>query len=140
MVFLVFIGCSKEQKYLVTEDSVTKINIKNIDSVRNNLNGFWKAENDEESDEILWLNFDKSYSSIWDKIPFSENFKSAKDIPFATCQPIIHLIQLKDSIEMQLVSMGGVKTMTLQAMSKTTFRVGNVKYRRHKGYSFLQEL
>jgi len=116
-----------------------EIDLNELDSVRENLNGFWVPENQIESKSILWLNFHKKKNfSTWEIIPFTEEIKRTESLPIKSCPTLTGLIKLNGKIQMEFVSLGGSDTTEIESLTKTKFKIDGMTYLRHKGYDFLK--
>jgi hypothetical protein len=49
------LGCSNPKRNLIVVENDYEIDLTELDSVRENLNGFWIPENHLDSENILWL-------------------------------------------------------------------------------------
>lgn len=138
--FLLLFGCSNQNRNLVQVKEDIKIDLTNIDSVRENLSGFWIPESGLNNTRVIWLDFYKNINSCsWEEIPFSDKIKSISEIPTRTCRPSLNLLRLNDSVTIQIVSMGGVQNSKIELMTKTKWRINGITYLRHKGYDFLKK-
>ncbi|MGB1042438.1 MAG: hypothetical protein ACPGU6_03520 [Tenacibaculum sp.] len=117
----------------------SEIDLTELDSVRENLNGFWIPENHIDSENILWLDFHKEKNSTtWEIIPYSEEIKRTESLPTKSCSTFARLIKLNGKVQMEFVSLGGSDTTEIESLSKTKFKIDGMTYLRHKGYDFLK--
>ncbi len=71
MTFLL-IGCSNPKRNLIVVENDSEIDLTELDSVRENLNGFWIPENNIDGENILWLDFHKVKNfATWETIPYT---------------------------------------------------------------------
>jgi hypothetical protein len=116
-----------------------EIDLTELDSVRENLNGFWIPESQTDTDEILWLDFHKEKnSSTWEIIPYNEEIKRTESLPIRSCPTIVGLIKLNGTTQMEFVSLGSLDTTKIEQLTKTKFKIDGMTYLRHKGYDFLK--
>ncbi|WP_282081558.1 hypothetical protein [Aquimarina algiphila] len=116
-----------------------EIDLTELDSVRENLNGFWVPENQIDAEEILWLDFHKEKNSAtWEIIPYNEEIKRTKELPMTSCSTIAGLIKLNGKIQLEFIGLGGSDTTEIKSLTKTKFKLDGITYLRHKGYGFLK--
>ncbi|RMB64044.1 hypothetical protein EAX61_01295 [Dokdonia sinensis] len=116
-----------------------EIDLTDLDSVRENLNGFWIPEKDINGKEILWLDFHKTKnSSTWELIPYNEEIKRNESITMNSSSTIVSLIKENGETQMEFVSLVGLDTTEIEKLSKTKFKIDGITYLRHKGYDFLE--
>ncbi|WP_108809096.1 hypothetical protein [Aquimarina spinulae] len=115
-----------------------EIDLTQIDSVRENLNGFWIPKNEISVENILWLDFDKNKNSaFWETIPYTSEIKRTEILPMKSCLTFVGLIKLDGKIQLEFVSLGGSDTTKIELLTKTKFRIDGITYLKHKGYEFL---
>lgn len=138
LTFLI-LGCSNPKRNLIFIESDYEIDLTDLDSVRENLNGFWIPENHIDSENILWLDFNKNKNSTnWKIIPYSEEIERTEDLPIKSCPTIAGLIKLNGKVQIEFVSLGGSDTTEIESLTKTKFKIDEMTYLRHKGYDFLR--
>ncbi|WP_348636569.1 hypothetical protein QLS71_015445 [Mariniflexile litorale] len=116
-----------------------EIDLTDLDSVRENLNGFWIPKNNVNGEEILWLNFHKTKNfSDWETIPYTEEIEQTEELPMESCPTLAGLIKLNGKVQIEFVSLGGSDTTEIESLSKTKFKITGMTYLRHKGYDFLK--
>jgi hypothetical protein len=136
---VLFIRCSNREQNLIISKNDSNIDLTKLDSVRENLNGFWVSENRIGSGEILWLDFHKEKNSTtWEIIPFNEEIQQTKLLPIKSCPAFVKLTKQNETTVMKFVSLGGSDTTQIQYLTKNKFKIRNNVYLRHKGYSFLK--
>lgn len=132
-------GCSNSNRNLIAVENDYEIDLTELDSVRENLNGFWIPEKQIDAEEILWLNFHKEKNSTtWELIPFNEEIKRTETLPVKSSPTIVELIKLNGKTQMEFVSLGGTDTTKIEHLTKTKFKIDGITYLRHKGYDFLK--
>jgi hypothetical protein len=133
------LGCSNPKRNLVVVENDYEIDLSELDSVRENLNGFWIPENHIDSENILWLDFDKKKNmTTWEIIPYTNEIKRSKILPDKSCPTIAELIKLNGKVQIEFVSLGGSDTTKIESLTKTKFRTDGMTYLKHKGYDFLK--
>ena len=133
------LGCSNPKRNLIVVENDSEIDLTKLDSVRENLNGFWIPENHLNSENILWLDFHKTKNSTtWETIPYSEEIERTEELPIKSCPTIAGLIKLDGKVQMEFVSLGGSDTTEIESLTKTKFKIDGITYLRHKGYDFLK--
>lgn len=116
-----------------------EIDLTDLDSVRENLNGFWIPENNVNGEDILWLDFHKKKNSAsWETIPYNEEIKQTEEPPITSCSTIAGLIKLNGKVQMEFMGLGGSDTTEIEFLTKTKFKLDGITYLRHKGYDFLK--
>jgi hypothetical protein len=116
-----------------------EIDLTDLDSVRENLNGFWIPENNINGENILWLDFHKEKNfATWETIPYTEEIKRTEALPMTSCATIAGLIKLNGKIQLEFVGLGGSDTTEIESLTKTKFKLDGITYLRHKGYDFLK--
>ena len=116
-----------------------EIDLTNLDSVRENLNGFWIPENEINGERILWLDFDKKKNfATWETILYTEEIERTEELPFSSSSTIAGLIKLNGKIQLEFVGLGGSDTTDIESLTKTKFKLDGITYLRHKGYDFLK--
>ena len=137
MIFILFlIGCEEPNKNLIIVKNDKKIDLTNLNLVRENLKGFWLLDNNGKNineEKILNLNF-KNNVSIWDVTKYNNQFFN-KSFEITTCQPIAKLIKINDSICIQFTNLCNCDTHKIEYLSKTKLIVNGMKYLKHKGYN-----
>jgi len=124
---------------LVLVSNDYKIDLTDLDSVRENLNGFWIPEKNKNGEEILWLDFHKTKNySYWETIPFNEEYEKTKSLPLQTCLEFAELININGKVQIQFVGLGGSDTTEIKYLSKSKFKLDETTFLRHKGYDFLK--
>ena len=135
----ILLGCSNPKRNLVLTANDYNIDLTELDSVRENLNGFWIPENKIDSDEILWLDFHKTKNfSTWEIIPYLEEIERTESLPIKSCPTIAGLIKLDGKVQIEFVGLVGSDTTEIQSLTKTKFKIDGMTYLRHKGYDFLK--
>ncbi|WP_299438257.1 hypothetical protein [uncultured Aquimarina sp.] len=133
------LSCSNPNRNLIVVENDYDIDLTKLDSVRENLNGFWIPENQIDSEEILWLDFHKKKNSAtWETIPYNDEIKLTESLPFKSCPTTVELIKLNGKTQMEFVSLGGSNTTEIEYLTKTKFKIDGITYLRHKGYEFLK--
>ncbi len=116
-----------------------EIDLTDLDSVRENLNGFWIPENNIDGENILWLDFHKMKNfATWETIPYTEEIKRKEELPMTSCSTIAELIKLNGKVQMEFVSLVGSDTTKIESLTKTKFKIDGMTYLKHKGYDFLK--
>ncbi|AXT59211.1 hypothetical protein D1816_02225 [Aquimarina sp. AD10] len=124
---------------MIAVENDYEIDLTELDSVRENLNGFWIPENDRNGQEILWLNFESNKNlTDWETIPYTDEIKQTEILPYKSCPTIVTLIKVNKEVQMQFVSLDGQDTTKIDQLTKTKFKIGGTTYLRHKGYEFLK--
>ncbi len=139
--FLTFllIGCSNPKRNIIVVENDSEIDLTELDSVRENLNGFWILENNIDGENILWLDFHKVKNfATWETIPYTEDIKRTEELPMTSCSTIAGLIKLNGKVQLEFVGLGGSDTTEIESLSKTKFKIDGMTYLRHKGYDFLK--
>jgi len=114
-----------------------EIDLTKLDSVRENLNGFWIPENHIDGEIVLWLDFHKKKnSSAWEIIPYSDEIKQDEELFIQSCLTLASLIKLNNKVKIEFVGLGGSDTTEIQSLTKTKFKIDGMTYLRHKGYAF----
>ncbi len=132
-------SCSNPNLNLIIIENDYEIDLTELDSVRENLNGFWVPENQIDAEEILWLDFHKEKNSAtWEIIPYNEEIKRTKELPMTSCSTIAGLIKLNGKIQLEFIGLGGSDTTEIKSLTKTKFKLDGITYLRHKGYGFLK--
>lgn len=138
MTFLL-LGCSNPNRNLIITENDSEIDLTELDSVRENLNGFWIPENHIDSENILWLDFDKNKNmTTWEIIPYTNEIKRTEILPIKSSPTIAGLIKLDGKVQIKFVGLGGSDTTKIESLSKTKFRIDGITYLKHKGYDFLK--
>ncbi|WBL23825.1 hypothetical protein [Zunongwangia sp. HRR-M8] len=138
MTFLL-LGCSNPKQNLIFVENDYEIDLTDLDSVRENLNGFWIPNNNINGEEILWLNFHRTKNfSEWETIPYTEEIEQTEELFMGSCPTLAGLIKLNGKIQIEFVSLGGSDTTEIESLSKTKFKIDGTTYLRHKGYDFLK--
>ncbi|MGS2727890.1 hypothetical protein ACU8DI_14870 [Psychroserpens sp. BH13MA-6] len=110
-----------------------EIDLTKLDSVRENLNGFWIPENQLDSESIVWLNFNNEKNvTYWESIPIERT----ESYTFISCPTVVELIILNGKTQMEFINLGGSDTTKIEYLSKTKFKIDGMTYLRHKGYDF----
>jgi hypothetical protein len=129
---------NKTRNLIVVENDY-EINLTELDSVRENLNGFWIPENDIDGEEIIWLEFHKKKNfATWEIISFTEEQKQTESLYMNSCSTIAELIKLNGKIQMSFVNLVSSDTTEIEYLTKTKFKIDGMTYLRHKGYDFLK--
>lgn len=139
MTFLL-VGCSNPKRDLIIVKNDRQIDLTELDSVRENLNGYWliELEKDSATERILCLKFTKN-SSLWENVGYKNNFLN-NSIEFISCEPVASLIKVKDSVQIEFVGLGSSDTTKIEYLSKTKFIIGGITYLKHKGYPELNKI
>ncbi len=133
------LGCSNPNRNLIITENDSEIDLTELDSVRENLNGFWIPENHIDSENILWLDFDKNKNmTTWEIIPYTNEIKRTEILPIKSSPTIAGLIKLDGKVQIKFVGLGGSDTTKIESLSKTKFRIDGITYLKHKGYDFLK--
>lgn len=133
------ISCSNPKRNLIVVQNDSNIDLTQLDSVRENLNGFWIPENHIDSENILWLDFHKTKNrATWETIPYSKEIQRTEELPIKSCPTIAGLIKLNGKVQMEFVSLTGSDTTEIEVLTKTKFKIHGMTYLRHKGYEFLK--
>lgn len=139
ILFFFIIGCSRQKSDLIVVENDYEIDLIHLDSVRENLNGFWVSENHIDTENILWLDFHKEKnSSNWEIIPYNDEIKLTESLPIKSCPIYVRLIKINGKTQMEFVSMNGSDTTMIQYLTKTKFKIDEKTYLRHRGYDFLK--
>lgn len=124
---------------LVLVSNDFEIDLTELDTVRENLNGFWIPENDTIGKEILWLDFHKTKNfSTWEIIEYSEEIKKTEELLMSSCSTTTGLIKLDGKVQMEFVSLVGSDTTEIESLTRTKFKIDGITYLRHKGNDFLK--
>ena len=140
MTFLL-IGCKDPKRNLIVVKNDYQIDLTDLDSVRENLNGYWivdLGEQNSEAERILFLEFIEN-SSPWENVVFTKKFLS-HSIEFTSCEPVASLIKVKDSVQIEFVGLGGSDTTKIEYLSKTKLILDGMTYLKHKGYPELTKI
>ncbi len=136
---LFLLGCSNPKRDLVVVKNDYEIDLTELDSVRENLNGFWIPENQIDSESILWLDFHKTKNlAYWETIPYSKEIERTEELPIKSCSTITGLIKLDGKTQMEFVNLGDSDITEIEYLTKTKFKIDGITYLRHKGYDFLK--
>ncbi|WP_272151048.1 hypothetical protein [Tenacibaculum aiptasiae] len=133
------ISCTNPKQNLIRVKNDYKIDLTIIDSVRENLNGFWLMDlNTKNSniETILCLQFYNNLSS-WEHINYNKKLLN-NYYETNSCEPIASLIKIKDSVRIVFIGLGGSDTTKIDFLSKTKLKINNRIYLKHKGYSILK--
>ncbi len=110
-----------------------EIDLTQLDSVRENLNGFWIPENQLDSENIIWFDFHKKKnSSIWRSVPKEKT----ESYPIFSCPTLVILIKVNGKTAIEYINLGGSDTTKIEYLSKTKFKIDGNTYLKHKGYEF----
>ncbi|KQC33206.1 hypothetical protein AAU57_07680 [Nonlabens sp. YIK11] len=132
------IGCSDSKQNLIVVEDDHDIDLTQLDSVRDNLNGFWILEDVLDEENLLYLDFDKENNvTSWETIPFSREIEQSGVIPMISCRPWVTIIKPHDKVELEFVGLYYSDTLEIESLSKTKFKIDGLTYLRHKGYDFM---
>ena len=132
------IGQNAKQNLILFENDY-EIDLTDLDSVRENLNGFWVLESQSNEENLLLLDFEKQDSlSTWNTISLTEKDIKEKTIPITSCQSFAHLLKSNREVQILFVSLGGQDTTNIDYLTKTKFKINGMTYFKHKGYNFLK--
>ncbi len=110
-----------------------------MDSVRENLNGFWIAENEVDGQNILWLDFNNGENSTeWWEMPYTTEIERTQIIPVKSCGTYIGLIKIDGQVKLERAGLVFSDTTNIEYLSKTKFKIQGTIYLKHKGYDFLK--
>lgn len=140
MTFLL-VGCSNPKQNLIVVKNDHQIDLTELDSVRENLNGYWLMDLGEQhstTERILCLKFAKN-SSPWENVGYKNNFLN-HSIEFTSCQSVASLIKVKDSVQIEFVGLGSSDTTKIAYLSKTKLIIDGMTYLKHKGYPELNNI
>ncbi|WP_053990862.1 hypothetical protein [Mangrovimonas sp. TPBH4] len=118
-----------------------QIDLTELDSVRENLNGYWimdLGEEHSETERIVCLKFTKN-SSRWENVGYKNNFLN-HSIEFTSCQSVASLIKVKDSVQIEFVGIGSTDTSKIEYLSKTKLIIDGMPYLKHEGYPELNKI
>ncbi len=116
-----------------------EIDLSKLDSVRENLRGFWIHENKVDSNEIIWLEFiGKSNSTRWETIFYNKENEKTKTLNYLTSAPFIELTKFDGKTMMKFISLSGNDTIEIEKLTKTKLKIYGGTYLKHKGYDFLK--
>ncbi|MDZ4148459.1 MAG: hypothetical protein U1C58_09265 [Flavobacteriaceae bacterium] len=134
------IGCSNPQHNLIVVENDREIDLTELDSVRENLNGFWIPENHIDAENILWLSFDKKKNmTTWEMIPYNNEIKRTERLPIKSCPTIVELIKLNGETQLEFVNLTSSDTAKIENLTKIKFKINGMTYLKHKGYEFLKD-
>jgi|TARA_B110000238_G_C15801571_1_gene300367 hypothetical protein len=139
LTFLI-LGCTNSKRNLIIVENDYEIDLTKLDSVRENLNGFWQSDYNErylKEENILIVNF-KSNIGTWEHVGYNKGLLS-NSVSYYSCQPIANLIKVNDSIKIEFVGMGGSDTTKIEYLSKTKLILNEITYLKHKGYELLKQ-
>ncbi|WP_350287210.1 hypothetical protein [uncultured Croceitalea sp.] len=135
---ILLIGCSNPKRNLIVTANDYEIDLTQLDSVRENLNGFWIPEDDVDGQEILWLDFNNGENSTsWWEMPYTSEIKRTQTIPVKSCQTVIGLIKINGQVNIERVGLTFSDTTNIKYLSKNKFKIHGTTYLKHKGYDFL---
>ncbi len=138
---LFIIGCSNSKKNLIIVENDFEINLTELDSVRENLRGFWILEKNLESNEIIWLEFtNKMNSTSWETIFYNKENEKTKTYEYRTCAPIVELMEFNGKTIIEFISLFGRDTVEIEQLTKTKLKISGKTYLKHKGHDFLKNL
>lgn len=136
---LVLFGCSNTKRNLIVVENDSEIDLTQLDSVRDNLNGFWIPEDDVDGQEILWLDLKNGKKSTeWWKMPYTSEIERTQIIPIRSCPTHISLIEIDGQIKLKRVGFLFSDTTKIEYLSKNKFKVYGTTYLKHNGYDFLK--
>ncbi len=119
MTFLL-IGCSNPKRNLFVVENDSEVDLTELDSVRENLNGFWIPENNIDGEKVLWLDFHKVKNfTTWETIPYTEEIKRTEELPMTSCSTIAGLIKLNGKVQLEFIGLGVSDTTEIESLSKT---------------------
>jgi len=140
ITFLFVIGCSNSKQNLIVVENDYEVDLTKIDSVRENLNGFWILENKAESNEIVWLKFPKNSDlTSWNIIGYDKENEKTKQIDYNSSAPFIKLIKHNKKIEIEFTTLSNRDTVKIEKLTKTKLKISGTTYLKHKGYKFLKD-
>ncbi len=91
--------CSNPKRNLIVIENDYEFDLTDLDSVRENLNGFWIPENNINGEEILWLDFHKTKNfSDWETIPYTKEIERTEELPMKSCPTLAGLIKLNGKV------------------------------------------
>ena len=116
---LVLVGCSNPKRNLIIVENDSEIDLSQLDSVRDNLNGFWIPEDEVEGQEILWLDFTNGKKSTeWWEMPYTSEIERTQTIPIKSCPTYIGLIEIDGQIKLERVGFLFSDTTKIEYLSK----------------------
>jgi hypothetical protein len=134
-------GCSDSKRNLAVVENKYEIDLSQLDSVRENLNGFWVREDDIDEETIVWLDFYKeSNVTNWEVMQYSEDIKQIEELAIPTCPTTATLIKSNGKIHFKFVSLGGSDTLEIESLYKNRFIIDGISYLRHRGYDFVKSV
>jgi len=137
----ILVACSDSKRNLIVVKNDYEINLTEIDSVKENLNGYWAMDlgkRNTSTETLLYLRFNE-YSAIWEHVVIKNGMLN-KTFEFKTSRPVASLIKVNDSVKIQLVNLGGADTTKIEYLTKTKFRINDITYFKHKGYPELKTI
>ncbi|WP_422091653.1 hypothetical protein [Tenacibaculum ovolyticum] len=141
LIFSLFItGCANSNPNLVVVKKDFEIDLTELDSVRENLRGFWILENKIDSNEIIWLEFiGNSNSTSWETIFYNKENEKTKTLNYLTSSPFIELTKFDGKTILEFTSLSGRDTVEIEQLTKAKLKIYGKVYLRHKGYDFLKK-
>jgi len=138
LCLLLFIR-SKPKSVLIVVENDYEIDLAQLDSVRENLNGFWVPEKRIDTNMLLYLDFNRINNlSGWDHSTVYNDINGERTFSYASCQPIVEIIKINDLAYLKFISLFGSDTTRIEFLSKTKFKINQSTYLKHRGYDFLQ--
>ena len=139
LIFLLA-GCSNPKRDLIIVENDYEIDLSELDSVRENLRGFWILESKVGSNEIIWLDFiGNSNSTRWETIFYNKENEKTKTLEYLTSAPFVELTKFEGKTIMQFIRLSGNDTIEIEGLTKTKLKINGVTYLKHKGYDFLKK-
>lgn len=139
LFILIGIGCRKKPSKLLRVKYDKEISLTDLDTVKKYLNGFWLLEDtnsNSEGEKILSLKFGEKNVSSWME---DEVFDNGDLIVTESSASFATLIKVKDTVCLEFLGLTGVgDTVNIKYLSKTKLSIGNLNYRKHKGYAILE--
>ncbi len=125
----------EERNNLIFQDKTEKIPTENIDTVKKYLSGFWLQDKYVDVvQKIVWLNFDRDYTSTWYDFKYSPRIKSHRDMPVSVLRYSDIVLVEKNE---QVLFTSGRDTLNINFLSLAKFSIKNDTFYRHLGYPFL---
>ncbi|AUC15883.1 hypothetical protein BTO06_12295 [Tenacibaculum sp. SZ-18] len=132
--------CSNPKRDLIIVENDYEIDLSELDSVRENLRGFWILEDKVDSNEIIWLEFiGNSNSTSWETILYNKEHEKTKTLHYFTSAPFIELTKFEGKTIMEFISLSGNNTVEIEKLTKTKLKIHGETYLKHKGYDFLKK-
>jgi len=129
------LGCLSPKRSLIVLENDSEIDLTELDSVRENLNGFWIPEDEIRPKNILWLDFHETKNfTYWETIPNSKKTLRTGEFPVESCPTIVSLIKVDGKTQLKFVGLTSSGTAEIEYLTRTKFKIYGTTYLRHRGF------